>query len=75
MNALREIRKAKGMTQQELADIVGVDFSAVSHWEKGDAIPRGELMPTIADALGCTIDELFGRGERHGAVSEDSADT
>lgn len=62
------------MTQLELAQKMGKMQSTVSVWESGKAAPTTEDVPKIADILGCTIDELFGRGERHGAVSEDSTD-
>lgn len=62
------------MTQEELARKIGKKQPAIAAWENGICDPRAKELPAIADALGCTIDELFGRGERHGAVSEDSAD-
>lgn len=51
-------RKAKGYTQEQLGELVGVSGQAVSKWEKG-GIPDASLLPTIARALGVTIDALF----------------
>ena len=51
-------RKREGMTQAELADRVFVDQSTVSKWESGENPPRRRLLPLIADALGCTVEEL-----------------
>lgn len=55
------LRKAQSMTQEQLADRLGVTFQAVSKWENDIACPDVLLLPQIADAFGITIDELFGR--------------
>lgn len=47
------------MTQKELADKLNVDQTAVSQWERGEAMPRADKLPEIAKILGCTIDDLF----------------
>ncbi|MBQ8327563.1 MAG: helix-turn-helix transcriptional regulator [Lachnospiraceae bacterium] len=60
---IRRIRKEKGITQEQLADAVGVSAQAVSKWEIS-SFPDAGLLPMIADALGVKIDELFGRGEK-----------
>lgn len=57
---LKRIRKEKGVTQEQLADKVGVSPQAVSKWELSSC-PDPQLLPAIADFLGVTIDELFGR--------------
>ncbi len=61
MFQLCNLRKKKGLTQIETARLLGVGQSSVSMWEKGESTPRADLLPKIADVLGCTIDELFGR--------------
>ena len=58
--SLKRIRKEKGITQEQLADKVGVSPQAVSKWELS-SYPDPQLLPAIADYLGVTIDELFGR--------------
>ena len=55
-----ELRKERGLTQEQLGQLVGVSAQAVSKWEKGGA-PDVELLPALADRLGVTIDALFGR--------------
>lgn len=49
------------MSQEKLAEALSMDRSTVAKWETGDSYPRGETLAKLADLLGCTIDELFGR--------------
>lgn len=55
---LKEIRKAKGYTQKELAEIVGVDTSSISKYEKGVAEPSYVVLKKLASALGVSIDSF-----------------
>ena len=59
---LKELRKQKGIKQEDIAEAVGVSPQAVSKWESG-GMPDAALLPRIADNLGVTIDALFGREE------------
>lgn len=57
---IREMRKAALMTQSELAEKIGVTPQVLSNYEnKKRRIPVSLLVP-IADALNCTLDDLFG---------------
>ena len=56
---IKKLRKAKGMTQEELAETVNVSFQAVSKWENGGS-PDIEMLPVLANTFGVTIDELMG---------------
>jgi len=47
------------MTQQELADRLGVTNKAISKWETGEGYPEITIIPTLADELGITVDELL----------------
>ena len=53
------LRKERGLTQEQLGNMVGVSAQAVSKWEKGGA-PDVELLPVLSRQLGVTIDALFG---------------
>lgn len=64
MNALVERRKAAGLSQSELAEKLGVGRSAVTMWETTRSRPNVDMLPAIATALGCSIDELFSAEEK-----------
>ena len=66
---LKKQRKLRELTQEQLADILGVSFQSISKWERGEVYPDIELLPTIAEYFGITTDELMGVKEIH-----DSAD-
>lgn len=55
------LRKAKSMSQMQLAEQMHTDRSTIAKWETGAAMPSAAKLPLLASALGCTIDELFGR--------------
>lgn len=57
---IRELRKAAGLTQKELADRLHYTPAAVNQWERGINNPATEALPGIARALGCPIGALFG---------------
>ena len=54
-------RKKSGLSQDELAQKLGVTFQAVSKWENAKAAPDIAFLPMMADIFGCRIDELFSR--------------
>lgn len=56
---ITEKRKSKGLTQEQLADAVGVTTSAVSKWETGSTYPDITLLSPIARALDTTVDVLL----------------
>lgn len=58
---IRKIRQDKGMTTCQLAAAVGVSHVAVINWESPAGKPLADKLPLIADALGVTIDALYGR--------------
>lgn len=60
-NNVKVLREKSGMSQKSLATAMGVSQQAVSRWESGTCMPLAEQLPALADALGCTIDALFGR--------------
>lgn len=57
------LRKANGMTQKNLAEMLNVSDKTVSRWERDESAPDLSLIPVIAEIFGITSDELL-RGER-----------
>ncbi len=60
---LAALRKAKGMTQQEVADRLNVSNKTVSKWERDEGCPEIMMLPLIAELYSVTVDEIL-RGER-----------
>lgn len=52
------MRKFHGMTQEDLAEAVGVSRQALSKWESGETVPDLEKSALLAEALGVTLDDL-----------------
>lgn len=60
MLKLREIRTARGYTQKQIADMIGVSSVSLSNYERGAQMPDLEVLKRIADVLCVTTDELLG---------------
>ncbi len=60
---LSAMRKASGMTQQEVADRLNISNKTVSKWERDEGCPEIMMLPAIAELYSVTVDEIL-RGER-----------
>ncbi len=56
---LRQIRKKKGLSQEELAELAEVSRQAVSKWEQGEGYPETEKLLLLASVLGTSLDSLM----------------
>lgn len=56
---LRELRKEKPMTQEQLAEALGVSGRTVSRWETGRSLPDLDLLMVLADYYGVALRELL----------------
>lgn len=67
---MAEIISDRKMTQKDLASLSGVTESAISHYLKGDRIPRGATLIKIAKALNTTTDYLLSQDEKSGSQKD-----
>ncbi|MCR4646250.1 MAG: helix-turn-helix transcriptional regulator [Oscillospiraceae bacterium] len=58
MIALRALRYARGMTQRQVADAIGVSATSITQYESGDREPSIDKLKKLAALFDCTIDEL-----------------
>ena len=56
---IRSLRKGRNISQEVLANYLGVSFQAVSKWEKGECLPDVTMIPAIACFFEVSTDELF----------------
>lgn len=56
---IRKLRKQLGMTQEQLAEMLGVGHQALSRIEQGHMAPKMDRLPALAKALQCTVADLF----------------
>lgn len=66
MENLKRFRKAKGLKQKELADLVGVSESSISQYENGKKNPSFEIALKLAEALDCESADLVSTRENIG---------
>ncbi len=62
---IRHYRMQKELTQEKVADALGVSCQAVSRWELGGSYPDIEMLPKIANYFHITLDELFGHSKEN----------
>ncbi len=60
---IRRLRRDADLTQEQLADKLGVSYQSVSRWENGTTYPDMEFLPVLSSIFGVTVDELLGCGE------------
>lgn len=51
-------RKKAGLTQEELADKVDLKKMTIHYYEKGSRVPNAHILAKLANALGCTVDDI-----------------
>jgi len=68
------LRKEQGITQQELADRMGVTDKAVSKWERDLSMPDTASLPLLAQTLGTTVDQLMNGGADTAAAAPEKED-
>lgn len=72
---LRTLRTVHNLTQETLAEILGVSAQSVSRWEQGVCYPDTELLPAIANYFQVTLDELMGMDQLRSKQQRDAVFT
>jgi len=62
--AIAKARRAKNMTQMELADTLNISYQAVSNWERGVSMPDISKLPELSEIFGVSVDEILGKESR-----------
>lgn len=57
---IKKLRKERELTQETLANFLGISYQSISKWERGESFPDIALIPSIASFFGVTTDTLFG---------------
>ena len=60
---IKRLRKVKGVTQEQIAEVLGISVTAVSKWERNETYPDITLLFPLAHYFGVTLDELMGYDE------------
>ena len=60
---LKNFRKARNLTQEEVAKHLGISFQSISKWERNDGFPDITMLPVLAHYYGVSVDELIGMSE------------
>lgn len=67
---LRQLRSQKGYSQTELANSVGMHYTHISRYERGESRPSSKALKSLADALGVSTDYLYDGDEQDAAVAD-----
>ena len=62
---IKAARLAKGLSQEQLGEKLGVSFQAVSTWEQGKFLPDSDRLPELAKVLDLSLDSLFAEEEKN----------
>ena len=72
---LRQLRALKGVTQETAAEEIGISVRALAGYERGERIPRGEILTAIADYYGVSREELLLGSMKEKESGEQADDT
>ena len=62
MERLKELRKLRALSQDELAGTAGIGRATLSRIERGETGAHGRTLRRLAEALGVSVEELVGKG-------------
>lgn len=62
---IKKLRLSRGMTQQQLADVVGArTYTTITKWEKGDNVPQGKDLIVLSNYFKVSVDSILGIGKK-----------
>lgn len=70
MTRLKELRKQQKLTQQQVADAVGIGMQAYAYYEKEERDPSPDTLCRLADFFNVSVDELLGRTSEPGIFDD-----
>lgn len=70
---IAKMRRERGMTQETLAEVIGVSPQTISKWETATTLPDVTMLPLLADVFGVTTDDLYGRAQQARCLSPNEA--
>lgn len=70
---IRQFRRARQMTQEQLAEVLGVTVGTVSKWESGSSTPDLALIMELADFFGTSVDVLLGYRQQSAGLADSIA--
>lgn len=56
---LKAYRNENKVTQQQIADLIGVTSQSISKWEREESYPDIAILPLLAQTIGCKVDDFF----------------
>lgn len=56
---LKAYRNENKVTQQQIADLIGVTSQSISKWEREESYPDIAVLPLLAQTIGCKVDDFF----------------
>ena len=71
---IRSCRQGRGLSQRQLAGLLGVHKNIVTHWEAGRSRPDLNILPALCGALGMSLPAFFGVPEAPDALSREESD-
>lgn len=63
-NRIRELREAEGLSQTQLAELLGVHMNTVGNWEAGASEPKSSNLADMALLFDCSVEHVMGLPER-----------
>lgn len=73
-NRITQLRKERGFSQQQLADIVGTSVSAIGNYEAGLRVPKDSIKIKISQALQASIESIFFENKLHTSCNKKIGD-